>query len=175
MTSRTRLLATTVLAAGALTVLSGCGGVVDSVIDGAASAAGGASTAAGDGSTAAAGPGDDTSVFELAVGQCLNSETAEGEVQSVPIVDCGQPHQGEIFSLPQLPDGDFPGADTISQTAQEECTGPAYTDYVGVPYPDSEFDVTFLLPTAETWGTGDREIACIVAATEPGSVRGSGR
>ncbi len=63
----------------------------------------------------------------------------------------------------------------MSQTAEEECAGQAFTDYVGVPYQESEFEVTFLLPSADTWADGDREIACVVTSTEPGSVRGSNR
>jgi len=93
----------------------------------------------------------------------------------VPIVDCSQPHQGEIYALPQLPDGEFPGDEAVQQTAQEECGGQAFTDYVGVPFQQSEFEVTFLLPSAVTWADGDREIACLIASTEPGSARGANR
>jgi hypothetical protein len=137
------------------------------------------SAAAPSSSAAAAAPtsaeAEDTSVFDLEVGQCLNTETDEGEVSEVPIVDCSQPHQGEIYALPQLPDGAFPGDDAVAQAAEQECAGQAFTDYVGVPYQESEFEVTFLLPNADSWSGGDREIACVVASTEPGSVRGSNR
>lgn len=118
---------------------------------------------------------DPTSVFSLEVGQCIDAGTGSGQVGSVPVVGCDQPHEGEIYALPQLPDGGFPGAEAIEETAQEQCGGSAYTDYVGVPYQESEFEVSFLLPTEQTWGDGDREIACIVQSTEPGSVRGSNR
>jgi hypothetical protein len=172
MTSRTRRLAASVLCAGALTALTACGG-------GAVNATAGAPAGSAPASSAAAAPtsveAEDTSVFQLEVGQCLNAETGEGQVSSVPIVDCSQPHQGEIYALPQLPDGAFPGDEAVSQTAEEECAGQAFTDYVGVPYQESEFEVTFLLPSADTWADGDREIACVVTSTEPGSVRGSNR
>jgi len=44
-----------------------------------------------------------------------------------------------------------------------------------VPFEQSEFDITFLQPSAETWADGDREIACLIASTEPGSARGANR
>ncbi len=179
MTSPTRRLAAAVLCAGALTALSACGGTIPGVVGPPSAApapaapapAGAAPTSSG----AEPGTGDDTSVFQLEIGQCVNSETGEGEVSSVPIVECSEPHQAEIYALPQLPDGEFPGDEAVTETAQEECTGDVFTDYVGLPFERSEFEVTFLLPSAETWADGDREIACLIASTEPGSVRGSNR
>jgi len=182
MNSPTRRLAAAVLCAGALTALTACGGTIPGVAGAGPTApapaapapaapAGAAPTSSG----AEPGTGDDTSVFQLEVGQCVNSETGEDQVSSVPIVECDQPHQAEIYALPQLPDGAFPGDEALTETAQDECGGQAFTDYVGVPYERSEFEITFLQPSAETWADGDREIACLITSTEPGSVRGSNR
>lgn len=178
MTSPTRRAAASLLAAGALVALSACGATGPAPVAGPAGpppsvAPVGAPPSASP--TSAAAAEDPTSVFALEVGQCIDSEADSGEVGSVPVVECDQPHQGEIYALPQLPDGDFPGAEEIEETAKEECGGSAYTEYVGLPYQESEFEVSFLLPTEQTWGDGDREIACIVQNEEPGSVRGSNR
>jgi hypothetical protein len=173
MTSRTHRLAAAVLCAGALTALTACGG-------GAVNATAGAPAGNAPAGASAAAPtsveAEDTSVFEVEVGQCVDAETADGEeVSSLPVVDCSQPHQGEIYALPQLPDGDFPGDAAVTQAAEEECLGQAFTDYVGLSYQESEFQVAPYLPNAESWAGGDREIVCVIASTEPGSVRGSNR
>ena len=181
MTSPTRRLAAAVLCAGALTALSACGnipGIAGAGPTGAAPAPAAPAAPVGAAPTSAAaeaGTGDDTSVFQLEIGQCISSETGGEEVASVPIVDCGQPHEAEIYALPNLPDGEFPGDEAMTETAQDECAGQAFTDYVGVPFEDSEFEISFLQPSAETWADGDREIACLITSTEPGSVRGSNR
>jgi predicted small lipoprotein YifL len=178
MTSPTRRAAASLLAAGALVALSACGSAGPAPVAGSAGpppAAGPVGAPPSAGPTSAAAAEDPTSVFSLEVGQCIDSEADSGQVGSVPVVDCSEPHEGEIYALPQAPDGEFPGEEAMQQTAQDQCVGSAYTDYVGLPYQQSEFEVTFLLPTEESWSNGDREIGCIVQNEEPGSVRGSNR
>ncbi|MCX6466283.1 MAG: septum formation family protein [Pseudonocardiales bacterium] len=122
-----------------------------------------------------------TSVLNLEVGQCISGQTAgEDDVSSVPVVDCAEPHTGEIYSLPQVPDGEFPGEEALNQTAQELCAGPDFTTYVGVEYLQSEIYFSTLVPSADTWDDGDREIVCILLADQngsetTGSLRGANR
>lgn len=121
-----------------------------------------------------------TSVLNLEVGQCITDETPEGEqVASVPVVDCGEPHVGEIYALPQLPDGEFPGDDSVTASAQTFCAGPEFQNFVGVPFEQTTLGVNFLIPSTETWEEGDREIVCIVGNADQspatGSLRGAGR
>lgn len=121
----------------------------------------------------------DTSVLSLEVGQCINTET-EGEISSVPVVDCAETHNGEVFSLPQLPDGDFPGDDAVRQSADQLCAGQDFQTYVGKPYEESAIYYSALTPTDETWDDGDREIVCFLLADQngsesTGSLRGANR
>jgi hypothetical protein len=62
---------------------------------------------------------------------------------------------------------------------EQECAGESFTDYVGVPYDDSEFDVNFVFPNEDAWDRGDGEYICFLftprAADLTSSVRGSGR
>jgi len=120
-----------------------------------------------------------TSVLNLEVGQCITDTAQEGQVSSVPVVACSEPHTGEIYALPQLPDGDFPGEQAVGDQADQLCGGQAFQDYVGLPYDQSEIYITWLSPTAGTWADGDREIVCILANQDgsnlAGSMRGSNR
>lgn len=120
-----------------------------------------------------------TSVLNLEVGQCISAQTDEDEVSSVPVVDCAEPHSGEIYALPQVPDGEFPGDAALQQSAQDLCAGQDFTTYVGVPYEESEVYFSYLVPSADTWDDGDREIVCLLTNQEgtdtTGSLRGANR
>ncbi|GAA2558040.1 septum formation family protein [Pseudonocardia hydrocarbonoxydans] len=108
-----------------------------------------------------------TSVLDLEVGQCITDETPEGEqVSTVPVVACTEPHVGEIYALPQLPDGAFPGDAAVSASAEQLCAGPDFQNFVGIPIEQTTLSVNFLLPSAETWAEGDREIVCIVSPAD---------
>jgi hypothetical protein len=119
-----------------------------------------------------------TSVLDLEVGQCISSSVDGEQVSNVPVVDCAEPHSGEIYALPQLPDGEFPGDEGVTTSAQTLCADPEFQNFVGVPVTETALSVEFLLPSAETWADGDREIVCIVrdgTADTTGSLRGAAR
>lgn len=119
-----------------------------------------------------------TSVLDLEVGQCISS-TADGEqVSTLPVVECSEPHNGEIYALPQLPDGEFPGVDAVTNSARTLCAGVEFQNYIGIDPAASTLGVGYLYPTADTWAEGDREIVCIVRdgeADTTGSLRGAAR
>ncbi len=101
------------------------------------------------------------SVFELEVGTCFNDEEeagAEQQVSSVPVVDCEEPHDNEVFALVDLPDGEFPA--DVAEQAQQICDGEVFAEYLGVPMLESEYSAMTIYPTAETWADGDREVVC---------------
>ena len=105
--------------------------------------------------------GGDVGSLSLNVGDCI-ADAALGTVTDVPVVPCTESHTGEVFSLFDLDDGDFPGTTEAQSIAQTECTGSAFTDYIGIAYADSIYDVNFLVPTQQTWDAiDDREVVCI--------------
>lgn len=131
-------------------VLTGCGApAVDP----------GAVTAAGD-------------VFTLAVGHCLDDAAASGEVTSVPIVDCAAPHDSEVFARTEVAGDEFPGADALDAELVAFCQGEAFTDFVGIPFPDSRYVTGGYYPTEASWARGDRELLCTIRAAE-GTTTGS--
>ena len=115
-------------------------------------------------------------VFELAVGDCFD-DTAGDEISDVPVVDCAEPHDNEVFHVFDVPDGDFPGEATLLQAAEVTCL-PAFEDYVGTTVASSRLEVFPITPTEASWAGGDREIVCALydgdLAELEGSMRDSG-
>lgn len=117
-------------------------------------------------------------VFELAVGDCFDdSSSTETELSDVPVVDCAEPHDNEVFFTFEMADGDFPGDQAILDEAESRCL-PAFEDYVDRDYATSELDIFPITPTAGSWGNGDREVICALYDLDldklTGSMQGSG-
>jgi hypothetical protein len=124
-----------------------------------------------------ASKGEETSVFELEVGDCFSADS--DTINSVVVVDCAQPHTYEaffVFDHDAGPDEAFPGDDVILEYADTACR-PPFEEFVGKDYESSIWYITSVTPSAETWATGDREIVCTLdqqdANDEPIEVTGS--
>lgn len=122
--------------------------------------------------------GSDADVFLLAIGDCYNDVDAD-EIVTVPVVDCSQPHDFEVFWEFELEGDVFPSDDDVHAAVEEHCLG-AFTDFVGIDYYSStDLDITWLRPTPESWDDhGDRLVTCSVydlAGQVTGSLRGAAR
>ena len=121
----------------------------------------------------AAEDGEETSVFDLEIGDCF-SESGDQTV-SVVVVDCEQPHVYEVFALVTVEGGEddpYPGDEVIGSEADAGCEAP-FAEYVGLDYADSQWYVTSLTPTESTWAEGDREIVCLLNLEDESEVTGS--
>ena len=121
-----------------------------------------------------------------ATGQCVDGiEAGAGttiDAASIRETTCTEPHGGEVIGVHPLPatvaGATFPGVATIESEAIIRCPS-LFADYVGVAFEISRLEMFYLYPSEETWGRGDRQIACI--ATGPagerltGSVAGTAR
>ncbi|MFB2556712.1 septum formation family protein [Herbiconiux liangxiaofengii] len=161
----TRLLATTAMVAASL-VLGGCSMLTPSL------------PPTTDSTSGAEIEQQSADVFRLAVGQCLNDGDASGEVSDVPSVDCSTEHDSEVYFTFDLPEGDFPGSAAVNDAAEAGCL-PPFEAYVGIDYDSSSFVYTAYTPTQESWGSGDRQVVCIVYNADEskltGSVKGAAR
>jgi hypothetical protein len=115
----------------------------------------------GGGTDTPTGEGDNTDVFTIKVGDCLNDGGVEGEVSEVPTVDCAEPHDSEAYASIMMDDGDFPGDQAVEDQAVADCTT-EFNSFVGVDYQDSALDFAYYYPTEESWANGDREILCLI-------------
>ncbi len=121
-----------------------------------------------------------------AAGECLNGIQADTgtniDASAIRTTPCTGPHRGEVVGVHAIPatvgGATFPGLSTIETVALEQCTS-LFAGYVGIDYDSSRLEMIYLHPSNETWGRGDRQIACV--ATGPagedltGSVAGTAR
>jgi hypothetical protein len=104
--------------------------------------------------------GGESGVFTLKVGDCLNdSDSAEGDVSTVPVTDCDKPHDSEIFAAVTMDEGDYPGESETATIADEECFD-EFEDFIGAPFDGVVYTYSTLYPTQGSWDVGDREILC---------------
>ncbi len=87
------------------------------------------------------------SLFDLAIGDCLNYPAGEDFVVSIERRACEDSHDAQVIDLLEMPDGEFPGFDVMGEYATLNC--PEDTDnYIG--------------PTSESWELlDDREVICL--------------
>lgn len=107
-------------------------------------------------------PSDGDDVFSIAVGDCLNDAGVPDEVTTLPIVDCAEPHDSEVFARLEVTGAAFPGAAELQQELVEYCRGDVFTAFIGVAFADSRYGTRGYFPTEESWANGDRELLCTV-------------
>jgi hypothetical protein len=134
------------------------------------------------GGDAARGTSVDVDAAQVVVGDCFDDPVSDTddwvEIDDVRLVRCDEPHDLEAFHSFDLPDGDLPSEAALDEKAGEVCI-PAFEEFVGRTYEDSELDLSYLTPTEESWAEGDRRVLCSAYAMDltklRGSVEGSGR
>ena len=171
MNTRTRLVLSTALVAGAV-ALSGCS-ILQSFVQ--------TSQPVRDAGTGEVTEQvDNGDVFSIRMGDCLNSTEGNGteeELSSIPIVPCGEPHEDEVYSSFQLTGTDYPGEDAILDQVESTCL-PDFDAFVGLEYEQSTLDFWPMYPTTMSWDQGDREVICAVydpAGKVTGTLEGAKR
>ncbi len=119
-----------------------------------------------------------TSVFAVDVGDCLNDAGTDGEVDHVPVVDCDEAHDSEVYYEFDATGDMFPSDDDMAAQADEGCST-AFEDFVGVPYGESEYRYASYTPLLASWyEDGGKTISCVIFDPDgqtTGSLRGAGR
>ncbi len=122
--------------------------------------------------TASAGAGEETSVFDLEVGDCFTADSTQ--LETVLVVDCEAAHVFEVYEVSDVGGAEdpFPGETEVQQSATAACEA-AFEPYVGTGYQDSIWYVTTIPPNEQTWEEGDREVVCLLHTQEATEVTGS--
>lgn len=129
------------------------------------------------------------SVFRLVRGDCYREKDTDSpaplpsssassfdafEVIGLP---CFDPHQFEVYFTADLPSGAYPGESAVAESADSRCAT-SFESFVGKAYDDSELEIVYCYPTAESWrAQDDRSITCAVTGgdTTIGSLGSSAR
>ncbi|MDA2805882.1 septum formation family protein [Nocardiopsis suaedae] len=104
---------------------------------------------------------EDVAAFDIAVGDCLNDESIQGEVSEVPLTDCSAPHDSEVYASTISAESEWPGDQAITDEADQFCLD-EFATFIGVPYEQSVYDFSYYTPTREAFEQFDREIYCVV-------------
>ena len=101
--------------------------------------------------------------FSVTVGDCVGK--LEGDTtESVALIPCAEKHYWEAFATHDLTGTDFP-APARCRAGPTTPAPKRFGDFVGIPADESKYELTFLVPTKETWTRGnDREVVCLVGA-----------
>ena len=133
------------------------------------------------GPTTTTAAGEPVAVDRIEVGTCFNDASDAGtlEYTDLPVVDCDEPHDNEVYHLFDAPGGAaYPGDQEIASVTEQGCLG-AFEAYVGRPYTESSLLILPIPPTEASWDAGDREVVCALYDGERAelteSMRGSGR
>jgi hypothetical protein len=107
----------------------------------------------------------DADVFTLEVGDCLDMEAAAAtEVETLPTVPCGDPHDSEVYAETDLTGEEIPA--DLDDQAGTFCYD-AFEPFIGMAYEESTLDFSYLAPTAGSWDQGDRSVQCVLQSPEP--------
>ena len=123
----------------------------------------------GDGTGSAAGS-DTVAVTTLKPGDCINGIQSNGAIEDLPVIECGLPHEGEVYAIFDLPAGPWPGDAAVQKQAETRCQA-EFKSYA--PNAADSVEVLFLHPLQQSW-TRDRGVTC-VATDERGTSTGSVR
>jgi hypothetical protein len=128
-------------------------------------------------------------VYRPGVGDCYDRRRVDGDSGEfiTLLLDCSLPHTYQVFAtfefddstLPArnqtessgtnlgegptalVPSGPpaWPGDDALAGAARLNCP-PLFAEWVGVPYPVSELEISWIVPDQTSWDDGNRLIAC---------------
>jgi hypothetical protein len=116
-------------------------------------------------------------VFSFEIGDCINDLDQGDLIEKAKGVPCAQPHGMEVYAETFIEDSSEELPANFSDNADEYCYS-QFSRFVGLDYDSSKLDATYLIPSAESWKEGDREITCLIfdpAGDVTGSLQGSQR
>lgn len=113
----------------------------------------------------------DVADMQLATGQCIEhlgdlagvDDGEEGSVGVLPTIDCGEPHEAEVYYAADTASTEF--SDALLDEADGTCYD-EFASFVGLTYDESRLSLFSLYPSPDTWDAGDRQIACLVTGDE---------
>ena len=107
-------------------------------------------------------------VLRLEPGDCFFFDG--DDIESVAAVPCADQHEAEVFSIFDLGDGDWPGANAVEQVAINSCLA-RFRPATGIDFDPTQLGVTGLAPSESSW-SDDRTVICVLTAQNSGLLSG---
>lgn len=148
---------------GGMAALTACGAISEAVDEAAKEAEADASQEAA--------AGENTDVFTIKVGDCLNDQSAAEQVTEIPKVSCDKPHDSEVFASGESAAAEWPGEEALTAEADKLCES-EFATFVGISYDESSLTIGSYTPAKESWADGDRKIDCVIGSAD-GQTTGS--
>ncbi len=117
----------------------------------------------------------ETNPFALIVGDCLGEPdpNGSGEISSLTVIPCSDPHAFEAYAAMDLPDGGYPGEAKVTAAADEFCVD-GFESFVGSAYDGSDLAIQYEYPSDTNWTwKEDRQVMCLVGPADAAPVTGS--
>ncbi len=99
--------------------------------------------------------------LQVVDGMCLENLGADGPTREANVVECRDPHRGEVIASMSYPLEVYPGTAAIEQQALDYCAS-----RVRGLVPASGSWIAWT-PSEDSWVRGDRTALCIVTSAEP--------
>jgi hypothetical protein len=107
-------------------------------------------------------------------GECFT-----GELDDVTVVDCGQPHQRELYALAPPPDalagGDFPGQEALTTELGNICSV-SFVEFFGASVEVAQtngIDIFPVVPSEPQWNDGEKDGICLTGKTDNSAFSGT--
>ena len=102
----------------------------------------------------------------IRVGDCIGDDVPSGreEVYDVWATPCSQEHIMEVFYIHELQNKyqSYPGEELVNEEAANFCSGSFFNDFVGLPYEESIYEVSYYFPLPHSWDAGDTRVQCLI-------------
>lgn len=102
-------------------------------------------------------------------GQCLDIAIDASTVTTLDGFDCAQEHDAEVYHVATVTAETF-DALAVAEDAEAMCRE-EFAAFIGLSYEESELDIYYLYPQADSWENGDREVICAVYTPDPDTGR----
>jgi hypothetical protein len=114
----------------------------------------------------------------LRPGDCIDTPAMDVEIEDVQHHPCDQGHTAEVFSVFEYAadsGAPYPDDPTMDNVILPRCYS-EFATYTGTSFDDrQELDMSYLVPTSDGWGMGDRSVICILMRVDAGSMTSSMR
>lgn len=114
---------------------------------------------------------DPIAAADLKVGICISDALSTlGDVTTFDEAECDEPHDGEVYTLIELPGAKgakYPGTEEVTAKGQRGCRARLRRQATAKAFRDKELGYKFVYPTSLSWADGDREITCLATFKKP--------